>query len=110
MMLEARQNRWMRVFAPLVWLAVIQVFVISLLASLPELHEHFHSDAHDSGHQCLSTDFQSGTIDLAVVAPVIAPEFLPVAMGSVTVTAESRHSLPHHLCGSLLEHGPPAFA
>ena len=100
----------MRIFAPLVWLAVIQIFVTSLLASSPELHEHFHSDAHDSGHQCLSTDFQSGTIDLTVVAPVTAPEFLPVAVASVMVSAEVRNSLPHHLCGSLLEHGPPALA
>jgi hypothetical protein len=99
----------MRLFAPLVWLAVVQVFVISLLASSTELHERFHSDAHDVDHHCLSTDFQSGTIDQAVVIPVVAPDFLPVVIGSVTVSAEVRHSLPLHLCGSLLEHGPPAI-
>ena len=110
MLSRVRQTRWMCAFAPIVWLAIVQVFVVSLLASSPELHVHFHTDAHDSEHHCLSTDFQSGTIDQTVVAPVVAPDFLPVAIDTVSVSAEARHPLPHHLCGSLLEHGPPAFA
>ena len=100
----------MRFFAPVVWLAIVQVLLFSVLASSPELHERFHTDAHDSEHHCLSTDFQAGTIDLPAVAPVVAPDFLPVATEVAAVSAEVRHSLPLHLCGSLLEHGPPAFA
>ena len=107
---KVRQTPWMRRFAPMIWLAVFQVFVVSLLASSSQLHEHFHADAHDCEHHCLSTDFQSGTVDPTVIAPVVAPDFKPVPIGSVVLSAEVRHSLPHHLCGSLLEHGPPAFA
>ncbi|MEO5712041.1 MAG: hypothetical protein ABIT37_01000 [Luteolibacter sp.] len=110
MMCKVRQTPWRRWFAPLVWLAVFQVFVIGLMASSSQLHEHFHADAHDCDHHCLSTEFQSGTIDLTVIVPVVAPDFQPVPVGTVVVSAEARHPLPHHLCGSLLEHGPPALA
>ena len=107
---EPIQTRWMRVFAPLVWIAIIQVFVISLMSVSPELHERCHSGSHESGHQCLATDFQAGSIDLILVAPIVAPNFLPVPVAADTVFIEYRHTLPHHLCGSLLVHGPPAFA
>ncbi len=110
MTLQSCQNRWARLIAPLVWLAVIQVFVISLLASSPDLHELCHSDSHDSDHHCLATDFQSGSVDYAVIVPVVAPEFLPMPVWTVTISSEVRHTLPHHLCGSLLAHGPPVIA
>ena len=99
----------MRVFAPLVWIAVLQVFILTLLASSPVLHEYFHSDAHDTGHHCLTTDFQSGILDPTVVPPIEAPDFLPAAIDRIAISAEARQSLPHHLCGSLLEHGPPGI-
>ena len=105
-----RPNRWMRLFAPLVWLAVFQILVITLMAASPELHERCHSDSHDSDHHCLATDFQSGTVDQTVIVPVVAPDFLPVPIATITVAAEARHTLPHHLCGSLLVHGPPVWA
>jgi hypothetical protein len=98
----------MRVFAPLVWLAVVQIFVVTLLASSPELHECFHPDSHDSDHHCLATDFQAGFIDQPVIVPVDAPSFAPVSFEIVAFPASARHSLPLHLCGSLLEHGPPS--
>ena len=107
---EHAKTRWMRLFAPVVWLAIIQVFVISLMSVSPELHECCHSGSHESSHQCLATDFQAGSIDLTVIAPVVAPDFLPIAAGVVNVFAEVRHALPHHLRGSLLVHGPPATA
>lgn len=104
------QSRWTRFFAPLVWLAVLQVIVLSVMASAPELHERFHSDAHDSGHHCFSTDLQAGTIDLTVVVPIVAPELMERVIAINVVSTETRQSLPLHLCGSLLEHGPPALA
>ena len=100
----------MRVFAPMVWLALVQIFVLSLLAASPELHECFHPDSHDSDHHCLSTDFQAGFIEQPVVVPIIAPSFAPVFFETAGRAADARHALPHHLCGSLLEHGPPARA
>lgn len=110
MTLQSCQNRWARLIAPLVWLAVIQVFVISLLASSPDLHERCHSDSHESDHHCLATDLQSGTVDQTVIVPVVAPDFQPVLIATVTVSVIVRHTLPHHLCGSLLAHGPPVIA
>jgi hypothetical protein len=97
----------------LVWLALAQIFIITLLASSPELHEYFHPDSHndsDHHHHCLATDFQSGLIEQPVVVPVVAPSFAPACFEIVAFPASARHSLPHHLCGSLLEHGPPALA
>lgn len=105
-----RQALWRRFIAPMVWIAIVQVFVSSLMASSHELHEFFHSDAHDSGHHCLSTDFQSGAIDQPLLVQVVLPEIEFVEDGSVTFSAEIRHFLPLHLCGSLLVHGPPALA
>lgn len=46
------QHQWMRLFAPLVWLALIQVFVVSMLASAPGLHVCFHPDSQDADHHC----------------------------------------------------------
>ncbi len=104
------QHRWRRVFVPLVWLAIFQVMVVSMLASSPELHEHFHLSSHDSDHHCLATDFKAGLVEQPLVVPVVAPSFSPVDFGVVAVAAHARHALPDHLCGSLLVHGPPALA
>ncbi|KAB2640496.1 MAG: hypothetical protein DVB25_03895 [Verrucomicrobia bacterium] len=95
---------------PLVWLAIIQVLVVTTLASSPELHGHFHLSSHDSDHQCLVTDFKSGLIEQPLVVPISAPCFAPRDFQIVALAADARHSLPEHLRGSLLEHGPPAFA
>jgi len=110
MTIRKLQHRWLRVFAPLVWLAVFQVLVVSMLGSSPEMHQCFHPDSHDSDHHCLATDFKSGLLDQPLVVPIIAPTFAPVCVEILAVSAGARHSLPLHLCGSLLEHGPPAFA
>ncbi len=100
---------------PLVWLALVQILVNILLASSPELHEYFHPDAHEESdhhhhHCCLATDFQSGLIEQPVVVPAAAPSFSPVTIEIITLAENVRHSLPLHLCGSLLEHGPPVLA
>jgi len=100
----------MRVFAPLVWLAIIQVFVLSLLASSLELHERFHSGSNNSDHHCLCTDLKSGTLDQPLAVPTQAPAFVALAIWAEPVPALVRRSLPLHLCGSLLEHGPPVIA
>ena len=104
------RHRWMRFFAPLVWLALIQVFVVTMFASSPRLHECFHPDSHDTSHHCLATDFQSGLLDQPIVVPIVAPLYAPLASEIVPVPAQGRHELPLHLCGSLLEHGPPTLA
>ena len=104
------QHRWMRVFVPLVWLAIVQVLVLSMLAASPELHEYCHPDTHDSGHHCLASDFNSGLIEQPLVVPIVAPCFAPVFVESVAMASGAWQSLPLHLCGSLLVHGPPTLA
>ena len=104
------QHHWRRAGAALVWLAIVQVLVVTLLASSPEMHGHFHPASQDSEHQCLATDFKSGLIEQPLLAPVIAPCFSPLDYGLVAVAAQARHPLPDPLCGSLLVHGPPALA
>ena len=106
----ARHHRWMRYFAPVVWLALMQILVVTMFASSPGLHECFHPDAHDSSHHCLATDFQSGLLDQPLVVPIIAPTYAPLAGEILPIGPRQRHALPDHLCGSLLEHGPPARA
>ena len=110
MTIRKLQHRWLRLFAPLVWLAVVQVLVVSMLGSSPELHQCFHPDSHDSGHHCLATDFKSGLLEQPLVVPIVAPTFSPVCAEILAVCADARHSLPLHLRGSLLVHGPPALA
>ena len=102
--------RWHRRFAPLVWLALVQIFAMSLMAASPELHECLHEDSHDSHHHCLSTDLGAGTIHQTTIVPILTPVCATVHTDNVRVTTASRCWLPVHLCGSLLEHGPPAFA
>ncbi len=80
------------------------------MASSPDLHEHFHKDSHDTEHHCLSTDMQEGALNHVVLVPLVAPAFLRVACEIVSLTEQSIQTLPHHLCGSLLVHGPPVFA
>ena len=107
---EPIQTRWMRLFASLVWIAIIQVFAISLMSASPELHECCHSGSHESGHQCLATDFQAGTVDQLVVIPLVFTGIQPFTIWNVVIPVAAAQALPLHLCGSLLEHGPPVFA
>ena len=97
-------------FAPLVWLAIFQIFILAMLASSPRLHAAVHSETHDPDHHCLATDFKSGLIEQAVTVPILAPSFVPVFCEMLVRVVDAGHRLPHHLCGSLLEHGPPAVA
>lgn len=110
MFLRACQIKGMRFIAPLVWLAIAQVLMLTLMASSPELHEYFHNGSEESQHHCLASDFQAGSIDHPIVVPVVTPECLPLPVGEIVFAAESRQSLAVHLCGSLLVHGPPEFA
>jgi len=107
MMSRPFQHNLRRICVPLVWLAIIQVLVVTMLASSPELHGYFHLSSHESDHQCLVTDFKSGLIEQPLVAPISATHLAALDYEIVAMAADARHSLAEHLCGSLLEHGPP---
>ncbi len=67
---------------PLGVLSVLLVLLLNLLASSSSLHECFHADASQAGHQCAVTMFAHGQVDspVVVVALPIPPaltEFLP---------------------------------
>jgi len=107
---RANQSGFRRLFAPLVWLAVVQILFFSLLASAPGLHEAAHGHAQDGDHIALATDLSDGAVEGVLVLPVAAPEIAPLAALAAAIRSAVPHSLPLHLAGSLLEHGPPGLA
>jgi hypothetical protein len=53
------------------------ILLVGTMAVWPDLHEFFHSDAHESGHECAVTVFAHGKVDLATVTvPVPTPAVL----------------------------------
>jgi hypothetical protein len=73
------------------------VLLLNAMAELPALHEFFHADAGQSGHQCAVTLFAHGQIDaadaaVAVVVPSIATEFL--SQSPVSVFSIAAETLP----------------
>ena len=53
-------------------LSVLLVLLLNLLAASPSLHQFFHADASDAGHQCAVTLFAHGKVDSASVAVSIS--------------------------------------
>lgn len=50
------------------------VLLVNAMAASPSLHELFHSDAAQSGHQCAVTMFTHGLVDsVSVDVPVTVP-------------------------------------
>jgi hypothetical protein len=77
------------------------VLLLNALASSPALHEWFHSDATESGHQCAVTLFAHGQVDsVSIDLPVAAP--LPLI--------ESVSPIQISLFGSALENLPAGRA
>jgi len=99
-----------RLLAPLAWLAAVQFFFFSLLATSPTLHEAAHDHAHDADHHCLATDLSDGSVEGSLILPLSVPEIPPLAMLAHAIPSPVPHLLPLHLAGSLLEHGPPGLA
>ena len=64
------------------------VLLLNAMAASPSLHEWFHSDAGESGHQCAVTVFAHGQVDLhvvevAAIIPMAPVEFCPRISASV---------------------------
>ena len=57
---------------PLGILLIFCVLLLNLLAASPSLHEIFHADANQTGHQCVVTLFAHGKVDLASVDVMVA--------------------------------------
>jgi hypothetical protein len=50
------------------------VLLLDAMAACPSLHEWFHADAADAGHQCAVTMFAHGQVDTASTAvPISIP-------------------------------------
>ena len=103
-------HRILRLAAPLVWLAILQLALSSLLAASEDLHEFLHPDSHDSGHHCLVTDIQNGHIGNEPLPPPATPAACEILLPTALRPASAASPLPIHLLGSLLEHGPPSRA
>ena len=53
---------------------VFFVLLLNLLAASPSLHECFHADAGNNGHQCAVTMFAHGKVDsVSVDVPISIP-------------------------------------
>ena len=55
------------------------VLLLNAMAASPSLHEWFHSDAGESGHQCAVTLFAHGQVDSAAVDVFVAAPPILVA-------------------------------
>ena len=84
------------------------VFALALSAS-PSLHERFHSDANQPGHECVVTLITSGSYDhvappAVTIAPALASQFSEVpALDPVWVPSPFSRS-------RVFEHAPPVSA
>ena len=66
------------------------VLLLNAMAASPSLHEWFHSDAGESGHQCAVTLFAHGQVDSSIVDVIIAsPQTLVVSNPSVEISVFS---------------------
>jgi len=74
---------------------------LNLLAAAPSLHEQFHADARQSGHQCAATLFAHGQVDAPVLDAV--PPVPPV-------TVEACRVLPVSSVNALVAELPPGRA
>ncbi|HEX4350420.1 MAG TPA: hypothetical protein VH251_08525 [Verrucomicrobiae bacterium] len=48
------------------------VLLLNAMAASPSLHEWFHADAGESGHQCAVTLFAHGQVDSSTVDVIVA--------------------------------------
>jgi hypothetical protein len=91
-------------------LALIGSFVFALaLSASPSLHERFHSDANQPGHECVVTLIASGSYDHVTPAPVCVVPAAPSqffdapALNPVWVPSPFSRS-------RVFEHAPPVSA
>lgn len=107
---ETSPAPWLRRLTPLVWLAVLQILVVSLLAVAPRLHEHFHLHSNNDSHHCLVVEFQAGSVGPLASLTLFAPP-VPQLLASRLELPGATTSLPAaHLLGAAFDRGPPARA
>jgi hypothetical protein len=73
------------------------VLLLNAMAASPSLHEWFHADAAQSGHQCAVTLFAHGKVDSASAdVPVVAPLTLveTVSSAEISVFSPAIENLP----------------
>ena len=96
--LQLSKTSFVKLFKPLTGgLLVAFVLLLNAMAESPALHEFFHADAGQSGHQCAVTLFAHGQVDaadaaVAVVVPSIITEFL--SQSPVSVFSIAAETLP----------------
>jgi hypothetical protein len=78
-------------------LLVAFVVLLNAMAASPTLHEFFHADAGNAGHQCAVTLFAQGQVDAAAVhvAPNVPPVFAEfVLRAAVPIFSSAVQILP----------------
>jgi hypothetical protein len=78
------------------WLAGL-VLLLNAMAASPSLHEWFHADAGETGHQCAVTLFAHGQVDsVAIDVAVHAPQAFVAAIPAdeISVFSPAIENLP----------------
>ncbi len=90
---------------------LIGAFAFSLLlAASPQLHEFFHPDANQPGHECAVTLIVAGSYDHTVTPPVVIAAPAPITF-SDTLSGLEASALPSlFLSARIFEHAPPVSA
>jgi len=66
------------------------VLLLNAMAASPALHEWFHADAGESGHQCAVTLFAHGQVDSSTVDVIItSPQTFVASNPSVEISVFS---------------------
>ncbi len=66
------------------------VLLLNAMAASPSLHEWFHADAGESGHQCAVTLFAHGQVDSSTVDMVVTvPQTFITANPSIEISVYS---------------------
>jgi hypothetical protein len=91
-------------------LALIGSFLFGLaLSASPSLHERFHPDANQPGHECVVTLISSGSYDHVTPAPVLVVPLSPSQFFDVPALHPVWVPSPFSR-SRVFEHAPPVSA
>jgi hypothetical protein len=91
----------------LICLLISQVLVIAALAASPYLHQLFHHDADDAGHECAVTVMISGGSDGSLVPQVLDAGAIFRTAFDFSSEIQTPDLAPLFLSAHVLEHAPP---
>ena len=90
-------------------LAALSAFLLAfVLSAAPALHEHLHSDAAHSQHECAISIVESGVQTANAPLTVAAPQLIALLSSASPLRAVWVPAV--FLTARVFEHAPPAFS